>query len=299
MVDSHGIISTLAGVSGSGFSGDGGAASAAALNDPTGVAVDSAGNVSIADTQNNRVRAVYASTVPVFAQAGVTNGASYAAGNLVPGSIAALFGADLTSGSGIDLATALPLASDLLNVSVTTDGIAAPIFAVDNVNGQQQINFQVPWELAGKSSAILQVTSNGVLSPAIGAPVVAAQPGIFTYYAGATAFGAILHSNFQLADTAHPATAGETVLIYCTGLGAVSPQPKDGVAAPASSSTVVVPTVTIGGMAAAISYHGLAPGFVGLYQINAAVPGGLASGNQQVIITIGGAVSNAPYLPVE
>jgi adhesin/invasin len=88
-------------------------------------------------------------------------------------------------------------------------------------------------------------------------------------------------------------------LIYCTGLGAVSPQPKDGVAAAGSSSTAATPSVTIGGATAQISYSGVAPGFVGLYQINAVVPSGLASGNQPVLINISGAASNAPLLPIQ
>ena len=61
MVNPSGVISTFAGsgtLGGAGFSGDGGAATAAKLNTPQGVAVDSAGNVYIADTGNGRIRKV-------------------------------------------------------------------------------------------------------------------------------------------------------------------------------------------------------------------------------------------------
>ena len=57
-VDSAGVISTVAGVGSFGFSGDGGPAIQAALDDPSGVAVDGAGNLFIADTDNHRIRKV-------------------------------------------------------------------------------------------------------------------------------------------------------------------------------------------------------------------------------------------------
>jgi uncharacterized protein (TIGR03437 family) len=60
-----------------------------------------------------------------------------------------------------------------------------------------------------------------------------------------------------------------------------------------------MPTVTNGGATASISYSGLAPGYVGLYQINAVIPSGLTSGNQPVAITIGGAGSAVVMLPVQ
>jgi uncharacterized protein (TIGR03437 family) len=61
---------------------------------------------------------------------------------------------------------------------------------------------------------------------------------------------------------------------------------------------VVMANVTIGAVKAKVSFSGLAPGFVGLYQVNAVVPAGLASGNQPVVITVGGAKSNSTLLPI-
>ena len=226
-------------------------------------------------------------TLPPQVQA-VTNGASFAAGTVAPGEIATLFGGNLTASSGVQLVSSVPLPKKFLNVSVMINGSAAPLFAVDNVNGQQQINFQVPWEVTAGSTASIVAENNGTSSAPLRVPVSAAQPGIFV----------ILHANFQLADAAHPAKAGETVLIYCTGLGAVSSPPADG-AAGNGQSTKATATVTIGGVNAPVSFSGLAPGFVGLYQVNAEVPGGLASGNQPVVLSIGQAGSNAVLLPVE
>jgi uncharacterized protein (TIGR03437 family) len=231
---------------------------------------------------------------------GIVNAASFVSGGLVPGGMATLFGSNLTSGKGINLASGLPLATQLLDTSVKINNtLSAPIFAVDNVNGQQQINFQVPWELAGKSSAVLQVVNNGALSPTVSVPVLGAQPGVFAYNIGNDTFGVVLHANFQLADTAHPVSPGEVVLIFCTNLGAVSPAIADGAAGSGKEKTIAPTTVTIGGVAAPVSFSGLASGFVGLYQVNAQVPAGLAAGNQPVIVSASGASSVPVLLPVK
>jgi trimeric autotransporter adhesin len=300
MVDAFGVISTIAGNSTVGFSGDGGPAQSAEFNDPYGVAIGPGGNVWIADTFNNRIREL-TSSGPLVGNGplGIVNAASFVSGGLVPGGMATLFGSNLTSGKGINETSGLPLATQLLNTSVKIDNtLSAPIFAVDNVNGQEQINFQVPWELAGKSTAIVQVVDNGALSPPVIVPVLAAQPGVFAYTVGSNAFGVVLHANFQLADTSNPASPGEVVLIFCTNLGAVSSAPTDG-AAGSGQKTVATVTVTIGGASAPVSFAGLAANFVGLYQVNAQVPAGLAAQNQPVIVSVSGASSAPVLLPVK
>ncbi len=300
-VDGLGVISTIAGTNKTGFSGDGGPATSAGLDYPYGIAADPAGNVWFVDSYNHRVRKLTPSG-PLVGNGplGIVNAASFVSGGLVPGGMATLFGSKLTSSTGINLASALPLASQLLNSSVKINNtLSAPIFAVDNVNGQQQINFQVPWELAGQSTAVLQVVNDGALSPTVVVPVLNAQPAVFAYYVGANTFGVVLHADYQLADTAHPVTAGEVVLIYCTSLGAVSPTIKDGAAGTGKELTVAKPSVTLGGESAPVSFSGLAPGFAGLYQINVQIPAGLASGNQTLSIAISGASSKPVLLPVK
>jgi len=301
MVDGFGVISTIAGGSTNGFSGDGGPGDSAELDNPYGVATDSRGNVWVVDRNNHRVRKLTPSG-PLVGNGpqGIVNAASFVSGGLVPGGMATLFGSNLTSGKGINLASGLPLATQLLDTSVKINNtLSAPIFAVDNVNGQQQINFQVPWELAGKSSAVLQVVNNGALSPTVSVPVLGAQPGVFAYNIGNDTFGVVLHANFQLADTAHPVSPGEVVLIFCTNLGAVSPAIADGAAGSGKEKTIAPTTVTIGGVAAPVSFSGLASGFVGLYQVNAQVPASLAAGNQPVIVSASGASSVPVLLPVK
>ena len=298
-VSPAGIITTYAGTGTPGFSGDGGPAIKAQLLSPQGLSVDASGNLYIADSLNQRIRKI--SVAPAISAAGLVNGASFVSGGVVPGEIATIFGTNLTTATGINLAPTLPLATQLLNVQVLVNGTPAPLFAVDNVGGLQQINFQVPFEVENQPTAAVQVMNNAGASNVISVSAVAAQPGIFSYAVGSSSFGAILHGDLPnpLADTGHPAAAGEIVLIFCTGLGDVAPTPPDGAAATGAASTTATPTVTIGGQPAAVSYSGLAPGFVGLYQINAQVPSGLAAGNQPVIITIGSAQSSIALLPVQ
>jgi uncharacterized protein (TIGR03437 family) len=235
---------------------------------------------------------------PIPAVKAVVNAASFAPGGVVPGAIATLFGTNLTSASGINLTPSLPLPNAFLTDTLLVNGEPAALFAIDNVNGQQQVNFQVPWETADGVNANVAVVNNGISSATVSVPVLTAQPGIFYYTADGKKFGAILHADFALANSANPAKSGEAVLIYCTGLGAVSSPPADG-AAGSGEKTIATPAVTIGGANATVSFSGLAPGFVGLYQINAEVPAGLASGNQAVVVKAGGVSSNAVLLPVQ
>ena len=67
---STGIISTIAGTGTSGFSGDGGAATSAQINNPAAVAVDASGNIYISDQYNQRIRKITASTGNISTIAG-------------------------------------------------------------------------------------------------------------------------------------------------------------------------------------------------------------------------------------
>jgi uncharacterized protein (TIGR03437 family) len=99
--------------------------------------------------------------------------------------------------------------------------------------------------------------------------------------------------SYAVADPNTPATAGDILAIFCTGLGAVNPMVPDGAAALSMplSYTVATPTVTIGGKNAPVSFSGLSPGFVGLYQIDAMVPSGITPSSQvPVVVSISGEI---------
>jgi uncharacterized protein (TIGR03437 family) len=105
-----------------------------------------------------------------------------------------------------------------------------------------------------------------------------------------------------VADSAHPVEAGEVIVIYCTGLGEVDPPVAAGTIAPLTqlSRTVNPVTVTIGGIPARVDFAGLTPGSVGLYQVNAVVPGGIASSDHaEVIISVAGQQSRPVTIAVK
>ena len=143
-------------------------------------------------------------------------------------------------------------------------------------------------------SVPVAVSAGGLLTAPQNYLIAPTQPGIFI--AGANA--AILDVSFQQVTAQNPARPGDTLQIFCTGLGAVQEQVETGTPAP-SFSTVGLPVpVTIGGMEAAIAYQGQAPGFVGLYQVNARVPASVAPGDAvPLVLTQNGIVAN-PDQPV-
>jgi len=97
-----------------------------------------------------------------------------------------------------------------------------------------------------------------------------------------------------------PATLGDYLVIYLTGLGITTPNGDPngkplttGGVPPADGSvlyeTPTQPTVTIGGVPAKVLYSGLAPGFPGEYQLDVQVPTGVASGDDvPVVVTLFG-----------
>ena len=242
---------------------------------------------------------ILAPSIPSISTGGVVNAASYASGAPVaPGSIASAFGSFLlNSPAG---APGVPLPTSLSGLSMQFgDGTKVPLFYA----ASGQVNLQVPWELAGQSQYSLTATVNGQTSAAENVALAPLAPGIFSTNAQGFGQGAILDSSYKLVDASNPATPGSTVvLIYCTGLGAVTNQPPSGAPSPSNplTATTTTPTVMIGGAPAQVFFSGLAPGFVGEYQVNALVPPNSAAGDAiPVVISIGGNTSNTVTMAVK
>jgi uncharacterized protein (TIGR03437 family) len=283
-----GIITTIAGAGIPAYGGDGGPATNALLFFPRGIVVDPSGNVYLSDTDNYIVRELQPQT-PTISSGGVVNAASFIA-QLSPGALASVFGTNFTGSSVDATAQSLPLGPSLGGVAVQVNGVAAPVLYVSST----QINFQIPWETKTGTGTVL-VGINGFASTAVNINVQAAAPGLFVQGSHA----AVLNSDFSLNSSSDPTKVGGTVLAYLTGAGAVSNQPADGAPAGSDLSTVIsTVTATIGGQTAEVSFAGLAPGFVGLWQVNIVVPSGLAQGDFPLIVTAGGQSSNAANVSV-
>jgi uncharacterized protein (TIGR03437 family) len=244
---------------------------------------------------------------PRINEGGVVNAASFAAGGaLAPGSIASIFGVDLAAAT--EQAGALPLPTTLNGSTLRFNGaLAAPQF----YQSSAQINIQIPWELAGQDQASLRAEAAGANSSEFPVALAAFSPGLFSVSQGGSGQGAILISgttllaaaqNAVLGVESRPVRRGEFVEVFGTGFGAVTNQPLTGspAVAPGISHTTTQPTATIGGESARVGFSGLAPGFVGLYQINLEVPQTAPSGGAvEVRVNIGGAESNAVTIAIE
>ena len=236
---------------------------------------------------------------PVISPAGVVNAASYIANaSVTPGSIGSIFGVRLAANAlG---ATGLPLPTTLGGTQVLLNGIATPTVPLFYVS-PTQINFQMPVE-ATASTATLTVVSGGIASAPITVNTGALYPAIFTVNGAGTGLAAALNANYSANSSANPAPAGSVILFYVTGLGATNPAVSTGQAGATAvplNQTVVTPTVMINGVAANVGFSGIAPGFVGLYQVNATIPQGTPSGTTNVQVIAGGVTSNTVQIAVK
>jgi uncharacterized protein (TIGR03437 family) len=241
---------------------------------------------------------------PAIAASGIVNAASYTT-RVVFGEIASIFGTNLAASTAS--AAAIPLPTQLSGASVLVDGVPAPLFYVS----AGQINFQMPWRLIGQQQTTITVMSNGFASNAVTITVFAAEPALFSVNSQGTGQGEILSANYVLAApigsilgvTTQPVSAGQYILIYCTGLGRVYPSVADGAAAPLNPAQAAYPSaVNIGGIPATITFAGLAPGLVALYQVNVIVPAGVPAGPAvPVVFLMGGgtAPSNTVTIAIQ
>jgi uncharacterized protein (TIGR03437 family) len=297
---SGGVITTVAGTgqggSVGGFSGDGGPATSAQLNDPQGVAVDSAGNVYIADTNNNRIRMLVPTPPTVTA---VVNAASFSDAQVIaPGEIVSIFGTDLgpASPSYLTLDSTGKVSTSIGGVTVSFSGYLAPLTYVSST----QINAIVPYEIAGNPSPFVEVTFAGEMSNEFSLQLATSAPEIFTQNGSGTGPGAILNQNFSLNTQALAAAVGSIVQIYMTGEGLTTPAQATGAVTLVNTSGVgpltpapqLAVSVMIGGQPADLAFAGEAPYFVaGVLQVNAVVPATATSGANSITVQVGNQIS--------
>jgi uncharacterized protein (TIGR03437 family) len=213
---------------------------------------------------------------------GVLNAASFAPPGypISPGGFVTLFGSGF--GTQTTTASAFPFPPTLAGVQVSINGTTAPIYSVTPT----QISAVVPYAATGSTVNIV-VTVNATKSNTVSVPLAPTAPGIFAISRNGLGDGAIEHADYSVVSQANPALAGETVQVFLTGLGAVSPSVQDGAAAPGKApfSQVIAPlNIYVGGLPASIQFKGLAPGLAGLYQVNIQIPGNVGPGPQSLAI---------------
>lgn len=235
---------------------------------------------------------------PTLFTGGMVNGASFRpsgapGGSVAPGAIVALFGSDLASAQ--IPAQATPLPTTLGDTTVTFNGIAAPLFFVS----PGQINAQVPWNISPGEVAV-RIRRSFLEIPSQSFQLAAVSPGIFTANSSGSGLGAVLHADtFQPVTDTNPTAPNRRIAVFMTGLGPTNPPAVSGQPAPTPPATTIFSLLAnIAGSPAPIEFSGLAPNFVGLYQVNLVVPAGTPAGNQELNIVINGVTSNTVTIPV-
>ena len=189
----------------------------------------------------------------------VLNAASFRGDTPVsPGEYVSVFGSPRLAQS-FQSAGNLPLPTTLGDTVVAIGGIVAPLhFASDG-----QVNAILPYGIPDSTTLQMIVRRGTVLSIPEPLLIGTTQPAVFTIDGTGTGQGHIYGATAQgalLADNAHPVKAGDTLVILATGLGAVNPPVREGVAAPSDPLSLPVSTIelTIQGIKAQIVFAGLA-----------------------------------------
>lgn len=212
----------------------------------------------------------------------VVNGASFEP-LVSSGLLVSTFGTELAESTVA--ASSVPLPTNLNGVTVLFDGVEAPLYFVS----EGQINAQIPFGLAADKVEVVVGTPEGRSEP-LTCALLPAAPGIFTLDSDGKGTPILLSPAFAVLPTAAPS---QRLILYATGLGETAPAALTGTGGSGEepfNRVVDLPEVYIGGRQAEVEFAGLAPGFVGVYQLNVVAPDEFV--NDNVFVISGGRRSN-------
>ncbi len=271
--------------------------------------------VLVASTDSNAVLLVRA-PFRLPSQFNISNGASFGTTQVAVGELSSLFA---TTGASQNIyAATIPLPRTLGGVTLKIGGSLnfdsttgnwdySPTGSVDaalHFVGPSQVNFQIPPGAPLGDSVPAQLTKPDGSTLLTTVRITATAPGLFSVLMTGLGQAAVLNQNNSQNFGTNPATRGSVIQIFATGGGATTPALLPGEAAPSSGNplvqTNVQPTVTIGGVNATVKFSGMAPGWVGLWQINAEVPASVTPGNAvPLVVTSGSVPSNTVTIAVQ
>ena len=297
MVTPDGVIKTIAGGTGTGYTGDGFIATNAQLNEPTGIAIDTNGNIYIADSANYVIREL-TPVAPSLNSNGVISAAAFGGfASIAPGSWIEIYGANLAGdlrswNSGDFKGVNAPASLD--GTSVTIGGQAA---FIDFISGGQ-IDAQVPSNVPAGSQPLVVTTATGSTA-AYTITVNATQPGMLAppsfningtqYVVAQFPDGTyVLPPNAISGVNSRRANPGDTLTIYGIGFGPVTPNIPAGQIVQQTNQLVTPPQILFGQTPGTVTFAGLVQGNVGLYQFNVVVPNVTAGDKVPVTFTLGG-----------
>jgi uncharacterized protein (TIGR03437 family) len=219
----------------------------------------------------------------------IVSAASFSAGPAAPGSIVSIFGSNLST-RPLNAKSA-PLPTALGDFSLRVNGIPSPIFYVSPAQANAQIPYDVP-----TGQATLVATAGGILLPPISLTI---QPTAANLWMLGPNQALVENEDGTINGSKRPASPGSVVTAYLTGQGSLDLPIASGAAAPddplvrASAAT----SATIGKESADVLFAGMAPGMVGVYQVNVRVPQ-LAAGSYPLAVAIGASASNSALITV-
>ena len=244
---------------------------------------------------------------PVLNPNGVLNNFSYTVGGaLAPGTLVAAFGSGL-SNSGTPAQTTPPWPTQVQNTEVLLGGFLVPLYYVST----GQLDAQLPGPIRANQQYPAVGVVNGQLTLPVTLTITPNAPGVLWDTTDQSANCKIAEicsliaqnasQNYALVSSSNPAHPGDVLVIYLLGMGATNPSVASGQVSPGPDTglaqVATQPVVKVGGQTANVAFAGLAPGFVGLYQVDFTVPT-VPAGTQNVTVTQGNAAANITTLAV-
>lgn len=226
---------------------------------------------------------------------------------LAPGSYISIWGENLSDFALAwdkvlpeGIAPYLPIALGRVSVSFDVEGSFGVPGRLTYVS-PNQINVQIPWELAGHSSVKMKVSLGDFSTAVYDLPLSDYAPAVFESPIGSGFAVAQIAENFELITQQNPAPRGALIVLYANGLGPVDNTPPSGEQTPLDglATCLTTPEVTIGGKPAQVEFAGLTPTGIGYYQINVRVPDNIEPGVQPVIVSVNGVPAKTVMLPVK
>ncbi len=236
---------------------------------------------------------------PFVSSVGFVNSGSFLVG-FVPGGGGTIFRIGLMEGvDGIVVPDTFPFPLELRGVKVFVNGVQVPIIAIANVNGQEQINIQVPFETPAPADRIEVIICNNGAQDSFFVQTFRTQPGLFEIPFAEGLFVAAIDLDFRVVGPNNPVEPGSIFSLFLTSMGPTTPAVGTNVPGGVPPAvTVETPQVLINGQPVQVLGSFYAPGLITGYQLNI-VASDLPLGIYPIQVIAGGVASKESLVFIE